>query len=51
MTPAAALDRFFDAYYRRRPVTATFTGVHAYDRELPDWSPEGLDGRTGRDAS
>jgi len=44
MTPAAALDRFFDAYYRRRPVTATFTGVHAYDRELPDWSPDGLEG-------
>jgi hypothetical protein len=44
MTPADALDRFFEAYYRRRPVTATFTGVHAYDRELPDWSPEGLDG-------
>ena len=42
MTPVAALDRFFDAYYRRRPVTATFTGVHAYDAELPDWSPEGL---------
>jgi hypothetical protein len=44
MTPADALDRFFEAYYRRRPVTATFTGVHAYDRELPDWSPGGLDG-------
>lgn len=43
MTPAApALDRFFEAYYRRRPVTATFTGVHAYDDRLPDWSPEGL---------
>jgi hypothetical protein len=42
MTPDEALDRFFDAYYRRRPVTATFTGVHDYDHELPDWSPEGL---------
>ena len=42
VTPAAALDHFFDRYYRRRPVTATFTGVHAYDHELPDWSPEGL---------
>ena len=28
MTPSAALDRFFERYYRRRPVTATFTGVH-----------------------
>ena len=42
VTPAAALDRFFAAYYERRPVTATFTGVHGFDRELPDWSPEGL---------
>jgi hypothetical protein len=42
MTPAAALDRFFDTYYRHRPVTATFTGIHAYDHHLPDWSPDGL---------
>jgi uncharacterized protein (DUF885 family) len=40
---AAALDRFFSAHYHRRPVTATFTGVHAHDHRLPDWSPEGLD--------
>lgn len=38
----AALDRFFAAFYRRRPVTATFTGLHAYDDRLPDWTPEGL---------
>jgi hypothetical protein len=37
-----ALDRFFDHYCRRRPVNATFTGVHAYDDQLPDWSIEGL---------
>ena len=37
-----SLDEFFAHYYRRRPVTATFTGVHDYDAELPDWSPEGL---------
>ena len=37
-----ALDRFFADYYRRRPVTATFTGVHEYDHHLPDWSPDGL---------
>jgi hypothetical protein len=24
----AALDRFFDTFYRQRPVTATFTGLH-----------------------
>jgi hypothetical protein len=37
-----ALDRFFAHYYRRRPVTATFTGVHTFDALLPDWSPDGL---------
>ena len=40
---SAALDRFFDHYYRRRPVNATFTGMHAYDAQLPDWSREGLE--------
>jgi hypothetical protein len=39
---AAALDRFFAAFYRRRPVTATFTGLHEHDGRLPDWSPAGL---------
>jgi hypothetical protein len=38
----AALDRFFAAFYRRRPVTATFTGLHEHDGRLPDWSPQGL---------
>ena len=38
------LDRFFDSYYRLRPVNATFTGVHDHDHRLPDWSPEGLAG-------
>jgi hypothetical protein len=42
MPPATALDRFFDHYYRRRPVSATLTGVHDYDALLPDWSPRGL---------
>ena len=37
-----ALERFFADYYRRRPVTATFTGVHDHDHLLPDWSPTGL---------
>jgi hypothetical protein len=39
---AAALDRFFATFYRQRPVTATFTGLHAHDERLPDWSPDGL---------
>lgn len=37
-----ALDRFFESYYRLRPVNATFTGMHEGDELLPDWSPEGL---------
>ena len=36
------LDEFFDSYYRLRPVNATFTGIHSYDDQLPDWSPDGL---------
>ena len=37
-----SLDHFFEHYYRRRPVNATFTGVHEYDALLPDWSLVGL---------
>ena len=37
-----AIDEFFTHYYARRPVNATFTGVHAYDGQLPDWSPDGM---------
>jgi hypothetical protein len=40
------LREFFESYYRLRPVNATFTGVHAYDDRLPDWSPEGLESAT-----
>jgi hypothetical protein len=39
---AIALDRFFDTFYRQRPVSATFTGLHAHDTVLPDWSADGL---------
>ena len=39
---SGALERFVDRYYRRRPVNATFTGVHTYDHQLPDWSPLAL---------
>ena len=41
---AVALDRFFDAFYRHRPVAATFTGLHQHDSVLPDWSAGGLAG-------
>ena len=33
-----ALETFFLHHYAQQPVTATFTGVHAYDAQLPDWS-------------
>jgi hypothetical protein len=44
---AGVIGRFLDQYYARHPVNATFTGVHAHDAVLPDWSAEGLaaDGR------
>ncbi|MEA3247655.1 MAG: DUF885 family protein [Gemmatimonadota bacterium] len=43
MTPAAAaVDAAHALRYGLEPVTATFTGVHAHDGALPDWSPAGL---------
>jgi uncharacterized protein (DUF885 family) len=36
------LDRFFESYYRHRPVNATFTGKHEFDDRLPDYSREGV---------
>ncbi len=39
---AAWLDDFFSAYYRRRPVNATFIGVHDHDDALPDYSARGV---------
>ena len=39
---STSLDGFFEHYFRRRPVNATFTGVHDYDTVLPDWSRAGL---------
>ena len=35
------LDLFFEAYYDRRPVNATFIGVHDRDHLLPDFSESG----------
>ncbi len=42
MELAVWLDRFFDSYYRNRPVNATFIGVHDYDDRLPDFSRNGV---------
>jgi uncharacterized protein (DUF885 family) len=36
------LDAFFESYYERRPVNATFIGVHQYDDQLPDYSDAGI---------
>lgn len=36
------LDDFFGAYYSRRPVNATFIGMHALDHQLPDFSEKGV---------
>src|SRR5574338_642551 len=38
---SAWLDDFFTAYYRNRPVNATFIGNHTYDAYLPDFSENG----------
>ena len=37
------LDEFFSAYYQRRPVNATFIGVHEFDHALPDFSEQGVE--------
>jgi len=38
---SAWMDQFFEAYYRNRPVNASFIGVHDYDHHLPDFSEHG----------
>ena len=48
---SSILDRFFEHYFQHRPVNATFTGVHKYDKLLPDWSSEGLAATTAEMAS
>lgn len=40
-TSPAALDAYFAQYFACHPVAATFTGVHAHDHALPDWSSAG----------
>lgn len=42
VTTSQWLDLFFDAYYRYRPVSATFIGRHEHDTRLPDYSPTGV---------
>src|SRR5438132_14366829 len=48
MTPEGApafnawLDTFFTSYFRRRPVNATFIGMHDFDDRLPDLSEQGM---------
>lgn len=39
--PVRWLDRFFESYYERRPVNATFIGEHEHDERLPDFSENG----------
>ncbi len=36
-----ALEQYFAQYFSRNPVNATFTGLHALDDRLPDWSVQG----------
>lgn len=38
----SALDRFFDHYYRRRPVNASFVGLREYDGVLPDFGEDAV---------
>ena len=42
ITTSAWLDQFFASYYRHRPVSATFIGVHEHDDRLPDYSASGI---------
>ena len=38
----SALDDFFSSYYRRRPVNASFAGIHDHDDRLPDFGDAGV---------
>src|SRR5438105_2314465 len=37
-----SLNHFFETYYRRRPVNASFIGIHDYADRLPDYSENGI---------
>jgi uncharacterized protein (DUF885 family) len=41
------LNEFFTVYYHRRPVNATFIGMHDLDHQLPDFSAEGVNQTVG----
>ena len=41
------LNDFFTAYYHRRPVNATFIGMHDLDHQLPDFSDKGVNETVG----
>ncbi len=41
------LDDFLASYLQRRPVNATFIGMHAYDDRLPDLSESGMAATVG----
>jgi hypothetical protein len=41
--PDPWMDAFFEAFFARRPVDATFVGVRGHDHLLPDVSPSGVD--------
>ncbi len=47
-TLAAISEAYFAAEFRASPVFATETGVHDYDAQLDDVSPQGHAARTGR---
>ncbi|MFN8666027.1 MAG: DUF885 family protein [Gemmatimonadaceae bacterium] len=44
---SSTLRGFLEHYYAARPVNATFTGMHAHDHRLPDWSAAGVERITG----
>ena len=39
---ASAVDGFINGYFQRNPVFAANAGKHAFDGQLPDYSPDGL---------
>jgi len=41
--PDPWMDRFFETFFERRPVDATFIGVRGHDHRTPDVSPAGVE--------
>jgi uncharacterized protein (DUF885 family) len=46
---ATAAKRIIDDYLKHAPIAATMAGLHDYDAELPDLSPDGFAGSLVRD--